>query len=173
MTSIGYALSGEEHRPGDLVEHARLAEARGFEFALISDHFHPWTDRQGQSPFVWGVLGAIANATDRLRVGTGVTALEWWRTAAIHGNASLELALPEDFEALAALVDEDAIAEAIPRGPDPRPILDAIGRYVDAGFDHVYLHQVGPDQAGFLQFAAASLPPEFETRPAAAATAAH
>lgn len=36
-------------------------------------HFHPWIDRQGQSPFVWSVLGAIAQATERLQVGTGVT----------------------------------------------------------------------------------------------------
>ena len=45
----------------------------GFGFALISDHFHPWIDRQGQSPFVWSVLGAIAQATQRLVVGTAVT----------------------------------------------------------------------------------------------------
>jgi G6PDH family F420-dependent oxidoreductase len=50
-----------------------MAEERGFAFALISDHFHPWTDRQGQSPFVWTVIGAIAQATERLRLGTGVT----------------------------------------------------------------------------------------------------
>ena len=73
MTSIGYALSSEEHEPRALVEHTRLAEARGFSFALISDHFHPWIGRQGQSPFVWGVLGAIAAATDRIVLGTGVT----------------------------------------------------------------------------------------------------
>ena len=45
----------------------------GFDFALISDHFHPWSDRQGQSPFVWATLGAIARATEQLTVGTGVT----------------------------------------------------------------------------------------------------
>ena len=73
MTSIGYALSSEEHSPSDLVEHARLAERHGFAFALISDHYHPWTDRQGESPFVWGVLGAIAQATSEFRIGTGVT----------------------------------------------------------------------------------------------------
>ena len=70
---IGYSLSSEEHGPGDLVRYARLAEERGFTFALISDHFHPWTDRQGESPFVWAVIGAIAQATDSLRLGTGVT----------------------------------------------------------------------------------------------------
>ncbi len=73
MTDIGYALSSEEHDPRALVEHAVIAERHGFSFALISDHYHPWIDRQGQSPFVWGVLGAIANATARIRVGTGVT----------------------------------------------------------------------------------------------------
>src|SRR5438874_3510716 len=73
MLEIGYALSSEEHRPGDLVRFAAGAEASGFRFGLISDHFHPWTDAQGQSPFVWSVIGGIAHATSRLVVGTGVT----------------------------------------------------------------------------------------------------
>lgn len=46
---------------------------RGFGVAMISDHFHPWIDRRGQSPFVWSVIGAIAQATKRLRLGTAVT----------------------------------------------------------------------------------------------------
>jgi G6PDH family F420-dependent oxidoreductase len=325
MTSIGYALSSEEHAPGDLIANAALAEQGGFEFALISDHFHPWIDRQGQSPFVWGVLGAIANATDRLVVGTGVTcptmrihpaiiahaaataaslmpgrfflgvgtgerlnehvlgdawphwevraemleeavgvirelwtgeltshhgrhftvenariyslpqelpaihvagsgsrmaavagrigngfigtgpdkdvikayrdaggkgprfgqvtvcwaeterkarqtAREWWPTVALHGNVSQELALPKDFEDLARIVDEDDVAAEIPCGPKAQPILDAIEAYADAGYDHVYVHQVGPDQEGFLDFAARSLLPEFDREPAAVAT---
>lgn len=70
---FGYALSSEEHNPKDLVRHARRAEEAGFDYAIISDHYHPWTDRQGNSPFVWAVLGAIAEATQRLRIGTGVT----------------------------------------------------------------------------------------------------
>src|SRR5690349_22926050 len=73
MLEIGYSLSSEEHRPNDLVRAARRAEEVGFTFALISDHFHPWIDKQGQSPFVWSVLGGIAQATERLRLGTGVT----------------------------------------------------------------------------------------------------
>jgi G6PDH family F420-dependent oxidoreductase len=71
--TLGYALSSEEHRPLDLVRNAALAEEAGFEFALISDHFHPWIDRQGESAFVWSVLGGIAAATERLVLGTGVT----------------------------------------------------------------------------------------------------
>src|ERR671922_500741 len=73
MVAFGYALSSEEHAPNDLVRFARRAEEVGFSFALISDHYHPWLDQQGQSPFVWTTLGAIAQATRRLRVGTGVT----------------------------------------------------------------------------------------------------
>jgi G6PDH family F420-dependent oxidoreductase len=70
---LGYAISSEEHRPLDLVQNAARAEEAGFTFALVSDHYHPWIDRQGQSPFVWSVLGGIAVATERLVVGTGVT----------------------------------------------------------------------------------------------------
>ena len=74
MIEVGYKLSSEEVGPADLVRFARRAEQAGFGFALISDHFHPWSDRQGQSPFVWTVLGALAEATSRLRIGTAVIA---------------------------------------------------------------------------------------------------
>ena len=72
MTEIGYFLSSEEHGPRDLVRFAAMGEAAGFESVFISDHYHPWTERQGQSPFVWSVIGAIA-ATTKQRVTTGVT----------------------------------------------------------------------------------------------------
>src|SRR5262245_49456555 len=70
---LGYQLSSEEHPARDLVEHAVAAESAGFSFAALSDHFHPWLDEQGQSPFAWSVLGAIAMRTDAIRVGTAVT----------------------------------------------------------------------------------------------------
>jgi coenzyme F420-dependent glucose-6-phosphate dehydrogenase len=73
MTTYGYWLSAEEHPPLDLVRDARRAEELGFEFAMISDHFHPWIEAQGHAPFVWSVLGGIAATTERIRVGTGVT----------------------------------------------------------------------------------------------------
>src|SRR6188768_3107446 len=72
MPDLGYALSSEEHGANDLVRFAQRAEHAGFTFALISDHFHPWLDSQGQSPFVWSVIGAIA-ATTKLSVTTAVT----------------------------------------------------------------------------------------------------
>jgi len=70
---VGYALSSEEHTPAELVRNARAAEEAGFGFGLISDHIHPWVDAQGHSGFVWAVIGAIAQATERFRIGTGVT----------------------------------------------------------------------------------------------------
>ena len=73
MTEFGYWLSSEEHAPLDLVRNAARAEELGFSFVMVSDHFHPWIDAQGQSPFVWTVLGGIAQATEQLQVATGVT----------------------------------------------------------------------------------------------------
>ena len=305
--NLGYAISSEEHRPLDIVRHARRAEEAGFGYALISDHYHPWIDRQGQSPFVWSVIGAIANATEKLRLGTGVTcptirihpaivaqaaataacllpgrfflglgtgenlnehvlgdrwpsgrerlemleeavgvmralwtgevtslhgthyrvdrarvytlpeepieivvaagepgaaelagrigdglvstaperslvdayeraggdgprygqltvcwaereedakrtAFEIWPNAALKGPLSQELALPGHFEEASAMVTESEVAETIVCGPDPARHLEGIQAFVDAGFDHVYVHQVGPDQEGFLEF---------------------
>ena len=71
---LGYWLSSEEHPPRRLVDLAVQAERTGFRTAMISDHYHPWVEAQGEAPFVWGVLGAIARATEALEVGTGVTA---------------------------------------------------------------------------------------------------
>ena len=313
---LGYALSSEEHEPAALVDHARMAEEAGFSYALISDHYHPWTDRQGQSGFVWSILGAIANATDRIVLGTGVTCptirihpaviahaaataaslmpgrfflgvgtgenlnehilgdrwpslevrqemleeavevirLLWrgglqshrgphfevenariyslpterppiyvaaggpdaarlasrigdglistapirdvavefdrgksgrpklgqltvcwaqseadarrtardvWPNAAIHGAASQELPLPSNFEDLTKDVTEDQVAGQVVCGPDPERYLAAIREFAGAGFDHVYIHQVGPDQKGFLKFAQQELLPVF------------
>ncbi|MCE5289215.1 MAG: TIGR03557 family F420-dependent LLM class oxidoreductase [Nocardiaceae bacterium] len=72
MTTFGYFLSSEQFTPRELVEQAKRAEAAGFDKLWISDHFHPWTDEQGQAPFVWGVIGAISEATS-LPVTTAVT----------------------------------------------------------------------------------------------------
>jgi G6PDH family F420-dependent oxidoreductase len=82
---LGWWLSSEEHDPRDLVEHAVAAERIGVGTAMVSDHLRPWTRTQGQSPFVWSVLGAIARATDRLEFGTGVTAL-------VHRNSPINVA---------------------------------------------------------------------------------
>ena len=72
MSSIGYFLSCEQFGPKELTDQAKRAEAAGFDRLWISDHFHPWNDEQGQSPFVWGVIGALSEVTS-LPVTTAVT----------------------------------------------------------------------------------------------------
>jgi G6PDH family F420-dependent oxidoreductase len=70
---IGYFLSSEEYDPRELVEQARLAQRAGLDRLWISDHYHPWTDTQGQSGFVWSVIGALATAVPGMHVTTAVT----------------------------------------------------------------------------------------------------
>jgi hypothetical protein len=72
MAIVGCFLSSEEHGPESPLRTAGQAEEAGFPGVLISDHYHPWINRQGESPFVWSVVGAIAGTT-QLRVTTGVT----------------------------------------------------------------------------------------------------
>jgi G6PDH family F420-dependent oxidoreductase len=306
MAEVGLFLSSEEHGPRTLVLQAQIGEQSGFRSVLISDHFHPWTDRQGESPFVWSVIGAIA-ATTQQRVTTGVTcptvrmhpaviahaaatcqlllgdkfvlgvgtgealnehilgdrwppvatrlemleeavtviralwtggtvshrgrhytvenariyscpdvpppivvsafgpraldlaarlgdglvstrpdeelvggyrnrggggrtiaalkvcwdtdesrarklAHDLWATEMLPGQLNQELALPSQFEEASSLVSEDMVADAIPCGPDPERHVRAISAYLEAGFDEVYVNQIGPDHAGFCQF---------------------
>jgi G6PDH family F420-dependent oxidoreductase len=72
VARFGCFLASEEWGPDDLVRQAVMAQEAGFETIGISDHFHPWNDEQGQSPFVWGVIGALSREVD-LPVSTHVT----------------------------------------------------------------------------------------------------
>jgi G6PDH family F420-dependent oxidoreductase len=69
---IGYFLSTEEYSPAELIAQAKAAEKAGFEALWISDHFHPWNNEQGNSAFVWSVIGALSQVCD-LPVTTAVT----------------------------------------------------------------------------------------------------
>lgn len=318
MVEFGYALSSEEHHPNRLIQYAQRAEAIGFSFALISDHYHPWIDQQGHSPFVWSVIGGIAATTQRLRLGTGVTApimrihpailaqaaatsaammeerfffgvgtgealnehitgehwpmisvrqdmlieaveiirmlwegeecsfwgefytvenarlytlpeslppiyvaasgpesaglageigdgfistkpdnklvsefesaggagkpkigqvtvcwaktadealdtvYKWWPTAAAPGSLHSDLPTPAHFEDLAKLVKKEDLKD-MALGPDPQEYLEKVQAAIDAGFDHVYLHQIGPDQDGFFNFFEKELAPKLKT----------
>jgi coenzyme F420-dependent glucose-6-phosphate dehydrogenase len=317
VTKLGYTLSSEEFDAPSLVAQAERAEQAGFAFASISDHFHPWVDAQGNSPFVWGTLGAISQRTERIELMTGVTcpttrihpaivaqaaataasllpgrfsfgvgtgenlnehivgdrwpgvaerqdrlgeaievirklwkgeltshrgkhftvenariyslpdelppllvavagkksvklaarlgdglvgtapvaesvqqfrseggegkptfgqlhvcwaedeeaakklALEQWPNGALSGAFFLELPLPTHFEEAAGALDEEDIAESVVCGPDPERHRAAIQEYVDAGYDHIYVHQVGPDQDGFFDFYEREVLPAF------------
>jgi coenzyme F420-dependent glucose-6-phosphate dehydrogenase len=306
---VGYWLSSEEHDANALVANARRAEDAGFEHLLISDHFHPWVDAQGESPFVWGVIGAIGATTERILLGTAVTcplirihpaivahaaatcaclmpgrfflgvgtgenlnehvlgakwpaaderlelleeavevmrllwqggyqthrgkhytvedlrifdlpdepielavaamqpqaaelagrigdalinvapkeeiiekfdeaggegkpkygqvtvcyaeskdaarklAFEIWPNALVEGSASQELPLPKDFEQLVEDRDPKELDDTLVLGNDPGEFAEEIEKYDDAGYTHVYIHQIGPDQSGFFEFA--------------------
>jgi G6PDH family F420-dependent oxidoreductase len=314
---LGFALSSEDHPPNELVRQAQIAERAGFTFALISDHFHPWMGAQGHSPFVWSTLGGIAQATERIRVGTGVTCplirvhpaivaqaaatvacmmpgrfflgvgtgenlnehvtgarwplraeriemleeavevirklwsgdeithrgehyavpearlytvpdeppeiyvaaampqaadlagrigdgfistspeeelvskfedaggfgkpklgmihvafgdseeaghervLKLWPNLALAGSGGQELPAPRDFESSAENVTVEDVTKQTPAGPDPEPYLELIRKYDEAGFTHVYVHQIGDNQEEFAEFAARELMPHF------------
>jgi coenzyme F420-dependent glucose-6-phosphate dehydrogenase len=318
MVRIGYTLSGEEHGPGDLLLYGRIAEESGFDFLTISDHFHPWTSRQGQSPFVWSVLGGLAVKTEEVEIMTAVTcptirihpaivaqaaattaallpdrfilgvgsgenlnehvlgdpwphpevrldmleeaielirrlwtgdlvtewtdhytvdrarlytlpansppiavaasspaaaklagragdalistapdaelvetyrdaggegmpvygqltvcygpdegkakdeALEWWPNTSVPGELGVELAEPQHFEEVAQLITAEQVGEKAVCGPDVGAFVEKLGAFVDAGFDHVFLHQIGPRQEEFLAFAKDVLLPSID-----------
>lgn len=61
--NIGYHVSHEQFSPNDLLAYVKLAENSGFDFASSSDHFHPWTNKQGHSGFAWAWLGAAMSQT--------------------------------------------------------------------------------------------------------------
>lgn len=315
MSKVGMTLSSEEHEPRRLVEMARMAEDHGFDFVSISDHFHPWISEQGHSPFVWSVLGAIAEATKSIEVGVGVTcptirihpailaqatattaqllpdrffwgvgsgealneqvlgdawppaevrlemleesieliremwkgeSTTWrgdyylvedatifdpppsevpiivsafgeqaaelaarvgdglwitgpgqesidhyrqsggkgpvytqlhvcwaenedeaietahriWPNTALPGQLAQDLRTPLHFEEATELVAPEMVAEAVPCGPDPKRLVEGFSKALESGVDHVYFHQIGPDQEGFLNWF------EDEVRPA-------
>jgi G6PDH family F420-dependent oxidoreductase len=80
------------------------------------------------------------------------TAHHYWPNAAVPGELLQELPMPAHFEQAAQLVTPDHLSEMLPLGPDPDRHVEGIRKYLDAGFDHVYVHQIGPDQEGFFRF---------------------
>lgn len=96
MTKFGYKLMTEEHGPKALVTNSVAAERAGFEFVSISDHFHPWLEAQGHAPFAWSVLGAIAHATDRIGITTGLTCPIIRYHPAIIAQAAATIAVMSD-----------------------------------------------------------------------------
>jgi alkanesulfonate monooxygenase SsuD/methylene tetrahydromethanopterin reductase-like flavin-dependent oxidoreductase (luciferase family) len=228
---IGYFLTSEEHDPKALVRQARWAEAAGFEALWISDHFHPWNDEQGESPFVWAVLGALSEATDLpvttavtcpsvrvhpaiiaqaaatsallhegrfgLGVGTGEalneqilgdpwplglaqggvkvcygtdeaaarrTAHRLWANSGVPGELAQVLRTPEHFMQVSELVTEEMTGESVVCGPDVDAHVQALQEYVDAGYDEVYVGQMGDEQQPFFDFYQSEVLPRFTGR---------
>lgn len=118
MARFGYFLSSEEHGPGALVEQARLAEDAGFEALWISDHYHPWTDAQGESPFVWGVIGALSEACS-LPVTTAVTCPTVRMHPAVVAHAAATAAVQLDGGFVLGVGTGEALNEHIVGDPWP------------------------------------------------------
>jgi hypothetical protein len=87
------------------------------------------------------------------------TVAEIWPNAAVHGQVSQELPSPAHFGELLAGVTPEQVKGSTPCGPDVGRVADEVRQAVDAGATHVYLHQIGPDQAGFLEMARSELLP--------------
>ena len=129
IAGVGLHLSSEELPPEALVATARRAEEAGFDFVTISDHFHPWTRRQGKSPFVWAVIGAIAEVTERIPVGTAVTCPTVRMHPAIvaHAAATAAAMLPGRFflgVGTGERLNECVLGDPWPSAPVRRAMLE-------------------------------------------------
>jgi G6PDH family F420-dependent oxidoreductase len=109
---IGYFLSCEEYGPAELLEQARLAEAAGFESLWISDHFHPWTDEQGESPLVWSMIGALSQVCS-LPITTAVTCPTVRVHPAVIAQAAATSAVLTDGRFILGVGSEEALNELI------------------------------------------------------------
>src|SRR4051812_50112069 len=98
---------------------AQRAEAAGFDFVTVSDHFHPWTRAQGQSPFVWGAIGAIAAVTERVEVATCVTCPTVRMHPAIVAHAAATAAVQLDGRFVFGVGTGERPNAGIPRDPWP------------------------------------------------------
>ncbi len=118
MAKIGYFLSAEQFTPKELVDQAKRAEDAGFDALWISDHFHPWNDAQGQSSFVWGVIGALSEATS-LPVSTAVTCPTMRIHPAIIAQAAATAAVQLDGRFVLGVGSGEALNEHILGDPWP------------------------------------------------------
>jgi G6PDH family F420-dependent oxidoreductase len=115
---MGYFLSCEEFGPKELVRQAKQAADAGFERLWISDHFHPWNGEQGQSPFVWSVIGALSEAVD-LPVTTAVTCPSVRIHPAVLAQAAATAAVQLDGRFVLGVGSGEALNEHILGDPWP------------------------------------------------------
>jgi G6PDH family F420-dependent oxidoreductase len=141
MVSMGYFLSCEEFGPKELVRQAKLAADSGFERLWISDHYHPWNDEQGQSPFVWSVIGALSEAVD-LPVTTAVTCPSVRIHPAVLAQAAATAAVQLDGKFVLGVGSGEALNEHILG--DPWPSADVRLEMLEEAVEVIrLLHQGG------------------------------
>jgi G6PDH family F420-dependent oxidoreductase len=171
MPDFGYFLSCEEHSPAELVDQARMVEQAGFDSLWISDHYHPWNDRQGSSPFVWTVIGALSQAVS-LPVETAVTCPLVRTHPAVIAQAAATSAAQLGGRFRLGVGTGEALNEHILGTPWPEAsvrlemlekalqIIRQLSAFVEAGFDTVYVNQIGKDRQGFFDFYRTKVLPE-------------
>ncbi len=106
-----------------------------------------WRQAGGTGPVYTQLDVCVDASADKARE----IAHHWWPNAGVPGQLSQDLATPTHFEMASSLVTEDQVASSILCGPDPEPILETARAAIDAGVDHLYFHQVGPDQDGWFR----------------------
>jgi hypothetical protein len=164
---IGHFLSSEEFDPRELITQARMAENAGFAGLWISDHFHPcYRDAAGGRRLVAGRM-KVCWAEDEHQARA--TAYRLWPNEQLPGELAQILPTPAHFEQASELISEDMVAEAVPCGPDVDLHLQAIKRYEDAGFDELYIQQIGSDHERFFETYASEILPRFHDHKQAAA----
>lgn len=132
MTRFGYFLASEQWGPRDLIWQAQRAQEAGFEALWLSDHFHPWTDQQGESPFVWSVLAVLARETD-LPIVTAVTCPTVRTHPVIIAHAAATTAVLADGRFVLGVGSGEALNEQVTGAPWPlaRLRLDMLAEAVD------------------------------------------
>lgn len=115
----------------------------------------------GQGPRYGGAKVSWAQTEDQARKN----AYEWWPNMGLKGGGQ-ELSTPHHFEQAVKNVSEEDVSKTVVTGNDPQQYLECIQKYVDAGFDHVYLNQTGPNQEAFIGFAERGFFPRSSNYPA-------
>jgi len=92
-------------------------------------------------------------------------AFERWPTSGLEGELSQELRTPKHFEQATSPLHKEDVVKSFACGPDPERHIESISKYVDAGYDEIYVTQVGPDQEGFLRFYEREVLPHFAKVP--------
>ena len=147
---LGYTLMSEQSGPRELVVHAAGAERAGFDFEVISDHYFPWLDEMGHSPYAWSVLGAVTQVTDRVELMTYVTCpLMRYHPAVVAQKAATVDLLSDGRFTLGLGAGENLNEHVVGRGWPPvnvrhemleeaLTIINALfdGGYVDFAGDH-------------------------------------
>ena len=167
------------------VENARIFDPPTSDIPIVVSAFGPvaakmaaragdglWTGGDAEIVETWRRPAARVRCTARSTCAGAPTedaavdlAHRLWPNVGVPGQLSQDLPTPQHFEQASSIVTREMVADAVPCGADARPVVDAVREVIDAGVDHVYLHQIGDDQEGFLEAWTAEIAPELGADP--------